>query len=774
MKKLFVILVVMMFFAAYAAKRSSDSQPETPPADVKSVTTAQNDSMFAGLFQDWSVARTNKEYLKYIVDINFNALIKENPKTDPVKLRKFLEVQSCVADTEEPGCEVPTGEQGEFFDEAWRIMFSCKSPEDDEEAGRLLRKLMERMVRGSFSREVVAQYCFCRTPGRSPDFVPRRESLIRADLDLLKTGKWNDDDIIQCIYNRLSNVCADDRWPALEADLMPDSASVDPWMWEMTQGRASIVRAWQHRGSDYADKVTDAGWDGFNRELAKARRHFNRALELHPDWPQPYIRLIVVEMGLGSAKGMVDAFAQVVRRVPENGSAFSKLMHGLLPRWRGSYGMMMEFAVAAMDCPRRDSLVPAMGYGSLGYVAWDLPDPRWKMIYCDPQIEKRADEIFSEVGARLKGTPSYKYFLRLRFLHEAATLQYENAASTLAEYGGAAKFRAEAGVPVRGDLSGMPVTPWYDDVARQVEIFTGKHGGELCGIEKKFLAGDVENSRKELKKLIAETQLAPEDRDYLIDLYARWGMRQRNSEYCANGALLGAFAVACSSGNDDLAREMLEMGYDYAKYEKFPGQFVIMIARGGNDPLLIKKLKERGAPIDAADPNDKMRTALHRSATTPRPAITRALIALGAPLEKRDANNQTPLHLAVSAKQADAFKVLLDAGADINAQDKDGDTVLMFAPQVKADRQLYMLLLNAPGIDLNIVNKSGKTALHFMIEFNAPDYVIREMIKRGADVNMYAPPAAAPLDAAIRMNREPVVKMLRAAGAETASQLRTR
>ncbi|MEA4862969.1 MAG: ankyrin repeat domain-containing protein [Victivallaceae bacterium] len=98
----------------------------------------------------------------------------------------------------------------------------------------------------------------------------------------------------------------------------------------------------------------------------------------------------------------------------------------------------------------------------------------------------------------------------------------------------------------------------------------------------------------------------------------------------------------------------------------------------------------------------------------------------------------------------------------------------MFAPQVKANRKLYMLLFCAPGIDLNKVNKSGKTALHFMIEFNAPDYVIREMIKRGVDVNMYAPPASAPLDSAIRMKREPVVRMLRAAGAETASQLRAK
>jgi ankyrin repeat protein len=50
------------------------------------------------------------------------------------------------------------------------------------------------------------------------------------------------------------------------------------------------------------------------------------------------------------------------------------------------------------------------------------------------------------------------------------------------------------------------------------------------------------------------------------------------------------------------------------------------------------------------------------------------LVALGAPLDAVDEDEQTPLHLAVMADQADTACVLLKLGADAERKNEEGQS----------------------------------------------------------------------------------------------------
>jgi ankyrin repeat protein len=94
---------------------------------------------------------------------------------------------------------------------------------------------------------------------------------------------------------------------------------------------------------------------------------------------------------------------------------------------------------------------------------------------------------------------------------------------------------------------------------------------------------------------------------------------------------------------------------------------------------LVPILAVAGADIEATD--DGGWTALHHAPYnySGSEATVRALVKLGAALECRDDNKQTPLHWASQWGHEGATRVLLEAGIDSSRQNTNGDTALHFA-----------------------------------------------------------------------------------------------
>eukprot|EP00854_Cymbomonas_tetramitiformis_P019831 gene19831-23717_t len=93
-------------------------------------------------------------------------------------------------------------------------------------------------------------------------------------------------------------------------------------------------------------------------------------------------------------------------------------------------------------------------------------------------------------------------------------------------------------------------------------------------------------------------------------------------------------------------------------------------------------LVRAGADINAK--NSSGQTPLHCAAASGDPAIVRILLQAGADIDARDSGprNETPLHYAALSGNlgaVSAVKTLLQAGADINARDRHGATPLHYA-----------------------------------------------------------------------------------------------
>jgi len=98
------------------------------------------------------------------------------------------------------------------------------------------------------------------------------------------------------------------------------------------------------------------------------------------------------------------------------------------------------------------------------------------------------------------------------------------------------------------------------------------------------------------------------------------------------------------------------------------GLTLLHYAASGSDAALIDLLVDKGAKIDLA--GGQAKTPLHIAASNDRTVAAAALVKRGAALEIRDEYGRTALILCARERgRAATARVLLDAGADINAAD---------------------------------------------------------------------------------------------------------
>ena len=91
----------------------------------------------------------------------------------------------------------------------------------------------------------------------------------------------------------------------------------------------------------------------------------------------------------------------------------------------------------------------------------------------------------------------------------------------------------------------------------------------------------------------------------------------------------------------------------------------------------------------------------------------------------------TGLHIAWSRGDLEAAEIFLDAGADIARADKLGRTALHFAASIGTNLELIELLVNS-GANVNAQSSGGETPLMKAISFDNAD-AARTLLEKGAD-----------------------------------------
>ena len=224
-----------------------------------------------------------------------------------------------------------------------------------------------------------------------------------------------------------------------------------------------------------------------------------------------------------------------------------------------------------------------------------------------------------------------------------------------------------------------------------------------------------------------------------------------------------ALAEACTNGNAAIVKLLLEAGAD-ANTTMKGGETVLMLAARSGNAETVKALFARGA-----DPNQRERlgqTALMWAAAEGHAAVARALIEAGADVNARLDYGFTPFFFAVREGRLDVVQAFIEAGIDVNAMMQRAERAgrrrraratcpLLLAVQ-NGHFELAIALIDA-GADPNDV-RTGFTALHMIPGVREPDSndsndgappmgagrlsstdFVREIVKRGADVNFRLP-----------------------------------
>jgi ankyrin repeat protein len=167
------------------------------------------------------------------------------------------------------------------------------------------------------------------------------------------------------------------------------------------------------------------------------------------------------------------------------------------------------------------------------------------------------------------------------------------------------------------------------------------------------------------------------------------------------------------------------------------------------------------------DPSE-LDDALGYAACGDDPAAVQKLLAAGARVNVAGESGYTPLMGAINNRKIANAKILIDAGADVNARiPENGDTPLTLPLYYKRDSSEGVSLLLAKGANPNTANSVGRSAL-MLATFGQPISAVKDLLQAGANVNAQDRNGNTALMAAAEYNNVEAVKLLLKAHADRA------
>jgi ankyrin repeat protein len=208
-------------------------------------------------------------------------------------------------------------------------------------------------------------------------------------------------------------------------------------------------------------------------------------------------------------------------------------------------------------------------------------------------------------------------------------------------------------------------------------------------------------------------------------------------------------------GDERYVIEMLLAGGD-ANTKTENGTTHLMIAARGGRVDLVRYLLENGAQVDAR--NFPKETALIAAANrqgdpngyspvisplhTDKDEVVKVLVAAGADINASDANGDTPLILASRYGRIEVVRFLIESGAALNHRNRAGETALLAAIGIlgyyvtnETDKGKIIELLIGAGADVNTRNLDGDTPLIIVANAGRVSHV-RLLLEHGADVHL--------------------------------------
>ncbi len=181
------------------------------------------------------------------------------------------------------------------------------------------------------------------------------------------------------------------------------------------------------------------------------------------------------------------------------------------------------------------------------------------------------------------------------------------------------------------------------------------------------------------------------------------------------------------------------------------------------DLALVKQiLKSDPSALTERDNNQFRELPIHIAAQTGNIEIAKLLLEAGADIDAGDSDNSTALGVAAMRKHGEMVAFLIERGADINRRDRKADCPLSFAVYGR-DEAIIQQLLDA-GADLYFRSPNGETLLHISCARNVRGFV-EHLLENNAEIDAPAANGGTPLGYAAMQGHTDLVQLLLDRGA---------
>lgn len=212
---------------------------------------------------------------------------------------------------------------------------------------------------------------------------------------------------------------------------------------------------------------------------------------------------------------------------------------------------------------------------------------------------------------------------------------------------------------------------------------------------------------------------------------------------------------AARAGAADLCTTLIARGAD-ADAATGAGETPLTCGARAGAAEVVRVLLDAG--VDAGWPNDLGDTALHVAMLSPEgtdvAGVVAALAGAGASVDEENNDGITPLILASRKARPDLVKLLLEHGAEPSIRGAAGNTALIFAcegrhasdndPTYTSRMEECIRLLVGAGADINAANDLGETSLHWAATL-LNERVAEVLLELGADPNVTSVSGVTPL-----------------------------
>ncbi|CAM9316167.1 unnamed protein product [Scytosiphon promiscuus] len=226
------------------------------------------------------------------------------------------------------------------------------------------------------------------------------------------------------------------------------------------------------------------------------------------------------------------------------------------------------------------------------------------------------------------------------------------------------------------------------------------------------------------------------------------------------GMMMTPLNAAAFTNNESCMRELIKAGADVNGRHNTGHTPLHCCAMEGQGEMM-KELLDAGANPTLASVEGQ--TALHTAAQWGNPREVKTLAAAGAKVDARCTKGYTPLRLAAWKGTAESVKACLEVGANVGVKDYMGYSILSGAFQ-NDDDGIYQLLLDA-GADPDAADPDGDFPPLLWALGARKTKVVEQLIAAGANVDIVASNGMTPVALATKMGLSYCLAVLLHSGA---------